>query len=75
MPGSAARQSWCSSAGKVPAAHNVGWYYEPTILTNVTPEMEIEYERIREHLKQEARGAGGIGFIHPGMLTPRGSKA
>jgi acyl-CoA reductase-like NAD-dependent aldehyde dehydrogenase len=27
--------------GKVPAAHNVGWYYEPTVLTNVTPRMEI----------------------------------
>ena len=41
---------------------------------SVTPEMELEYERIQENLKQEARSAGGIGFIHPGMLTPRGPK-
>jgi transitional endoplasmic reticulum ATPase len=42
---------------------------------SVTPEMELEYEKIQESLKQEARGAGtGIGFIQPGMLTPRGSK-
>ncbi len=41
---------------------------------SVTPEMELEYERIQEHLKQEARSAG-IGFIQPGMLTPRGTKA
>jgi transitional endoplasmic reticulum ATPase len=43
---------------------------------SVTPEMEREYEQIQAHLKQEARGASsGIGFIHPGMLTPRGSKS
>jgi len=42
---------------------------------SVTPEMELEYERIQENLKQEARSAGGIGFIAPGMLTPRGTKA
>jgi transitional endoplasmic reticulum ATPase len=43
---------------------------------SVTPEMEREYEKIQESLKQEARGAGtGIGFISPGMLTPRGPKA
>jgi len=41
---------------------------------SVTPEMEHEYERIQQSLKQDARGAGGIGFIQPGMLTPRGSK-
>jgi transitional endoplasmic reticulum ATPase len=42
---------------------------------SVTPEMEVEYEQIQQHLKQEARGAGsGIGFIAPGMLTPRGPK-
>ncbi len=40
---------------------------------SVTPEMETEYEQIEAHLKQEARGAG-IGFIAPGMLTPRGPK-
>ncbi len=44
---------------------------------SVTPEMEREYEQIQANLKQDARGAGGggIGFIHPGMLTPRGDKA
>ena len=39
---------------------------------SVTPEMETEYEKIEENLKQEARGS--IGFIMPGMLTPRGPK-
>ena len=41
---------------------------------SVTPEMEHEYEKIQDSLKQEARSAGGIGFIAPGMLTPRGPK-
>jgi transitional endoplasmic reticulum ATPase len=44
---------------------------------SVTPEMERDYEKIQESLKQDARGAGtggGIGFIAPGMLTPRGPK-
>ncbi len=43
---------------------------------SVTPEMEREYEEIQRKIKQEAMsaGAGGIGFISPGMLTPRGSK-
>jgi transitional endoplasmic reticulum ATPase len=44
---------------------------------SVTPEMELEYEKIQQSLKQDARGAGtggGIGFIAPGMLTPRGPK-
>ncbi|MGQ0590102.1 MAG: CDC48 family AAA ATPase [Sphingosinicella sp.] len=41
---------------------------------SVTPEMEADYERIRESLMQEARSVGGIGFISPGMLTPRGTK-
>ena len=27
--------------GRVPAQHNTGWFYEPTILTGVTPAMEI----------------------------------
>ena len=39
---------------------------------SVTPEMETEYEKIEDHLKQEARGS--IGFVMPGMLTPRGPK-
>jgi transitional endoplasmic reticulum ATPase len=42
---------------------------------SVTPEMEAEYEKIEANLKQEARSAGsGIGFVSPGMLTPRGPK-
>ena len=42
---------------------------------SVTPEMEREYEQIQDSLKQDARSAtGGIGFIAPGMLTPRGPK-
>jgi transitional endoplasmic reticulum ATPase len=42
---------------------------------SVTPDMEREYEQIQESLKQDARGANaGIGFIAPGMLTPRGPK-
>jgi transitional endoplasmic reticulum ATPase len=41
---------------------------------SVTPQMEEEYERIQSHIKQDARSAGGIGFISPGMLTPRGQK-
>jgi transitional endoplasmic reticulum ATPase len=42
---------------------------------SVTPEMEQEYEKIQESLKQDAMSAGtGIGFISPGMLTPRGPK-
>ncbi|HYJ52110.1 MAG TPA: CDC48 family AAA ATPase [Allosphingosinicella sp.] len=42
---------------------------------SVTPEMEREYDQIQANLKQEARGASsGIGFIQPGMLTPRGTK-
>jgi transitional endoplasmic reticulum ATPase len=40
----------------------------------VTPEMERDYEQIQAKLKQEAFSSGGIGFISPGMLTPRGPK-
>jgi transitional endoplasmic reticulum ATPase len=44
---------------------------------SVTPDMEDEYERIQEHLKQDAMSVkGGVGFVSPGMLTPRaGGKA
>jgi transitional endoplasmic reticulum ATPase len=43
---------------------------------SVTPEMEKEYEKIQDSLKRDAMSAhaGGIGFIAPGMLTPRGEK-
>lgn len=30
--------------GRVPPDHNVGWFYEPTILTGCTPEMDILHE-------------------------------
>ncbi|UUR07398.1 CDC48 family AAA ATPase [Sphingomonas glaciei] len=40
---------------------------------SVTPEMLTEYERIADTLKSDAvrPDRGGIGFITPGMLTPR----
>lgn len=41
---------------------------------SVTPAMERDYEEIQSKLKQEAFRSGGIGFISPGMLTPRGPK-
>jgi len=42
---------------------------------SVTEEMEREYEQLQNSLKQDAHSAtGGIGFIAPGMLTPRGPK-
>jgi transitional endoplasmic reticulum ATPase len=43
---------------------------------SVTADIERDYEQIQEHLKQDAMSAGapGIGFIGPGMLTPRGPK-
>ncbi|HEY0043211.1 MAG TPA: CDC48 family AAA ATPase [Allosphingosinicella sp.] len=42
---------------------------------SVTPEMEKDYEKIQDSLKQDAMSStAGIGFIAPGMLTPRGPK-
>ncbi|MEO5973239.1 MAG: CDC48 family AAA ATPase [Sphingomicrobium sp.] len=42
---------------------------------SVTPEMLEEYERIKLTLKSDAvRPNGGIGFVLPGMLRPRGPK-
>jgi transitional endoplasmic reticulum ATPase len=39
---------------------------------SVTAEMEEDYERIQESLKQDAMSMkAGVGFISPGMLTPR----
>jgi len=38
---------------------------------SVTPEMERDYEQIAAHIKQDAMAAQSIGFITPGMLTPR----
>jgi len=39
---------------------------------SVTREMEEDYEKIQESLKQDAMSVkGGLGFITPGMLTPR----
>ena len=42
---------------------------------SVTPEVEREYEQMAARLKQDANTPHGIGFISPGQLTPRGSKA
>jgi transitional endoplasmic reticulum ATPase len=41
---------------------------------SVTEDMERDYEEMRKRLKQDAMSAGGIGFVSPGMLTPRGPK-
>ncbi|HJO67954.1 MAG TPA: CDC48 family AAA ATPase [Sphingomonas sanguinis] len=41
---------------------------------SVTPEMERDYEQIAAKLKQEAAAIQPIGFIAPGMLTPKGDK-
>jgi transitional endoplasmic reticulum ATPase len=40
---------------------------------SVTPEMLTEYERIQDTLKSDAQrpDRGGIGFVSPGMLTPK----
>ena len=38
---------------------------------SVTPEMEREYEQMAARLKQDALALNPIGFISPGMLTPR----
>ena len=32
------------TGGKIPEGRDVGWYYEPTVLTGVTPEMRIFHE-------------------------------
>jgi len=41
---------------------------------SVTPEVEREYEQMQSRLKQDALSLEPIGFISPGMLTPRGPK-
>jgi transitional endoplasmic reticulum ATPase len=41
---------------------------------SVTPEMEREYEQMAAKLKQDAMSIDPIGFISPGMLTPRDRK-
>ena len=38
---------------------------------SVTPEMEDEYSQIADQLKQNALRLDPIGFVAPGMLTPR----
>jgi transitional endoplasmic reticulum ATPase len=42
---------------------------------SVTPEMERDYEMMEAKLKQDALAIEPIGFVSPGMLTPRGRKA
>jgi transitional endoplasmic reticulum ATPase len=41
---------------------------------SVTEETEREYEQMEGRLKEQAFATNGIGFITPGMLTPRGPK-
>jgi transitional endoplasmic reticulum ATPase len=42
---------------------------------SVTADMEKEYEKIHAQIKTDAfRPTPGIGFIAPGMVTPRGPK-
>ncbi|MEH3106846.1 MAG: CDC48 family AAA ATPase [Sphingomonas fennica] len=41
---------------------------------SVTPEMEREYEQMAARLKQDALSIDPVGFIAPGMLSPRGPK-
>jgi transitional endoplasmic reticulum ATPase len=41
---------------------------------SVTAEMEREYEQMAARLKQDALAIDPIGFIAPGMLSPRGTK-
>jgi transitional endoplasmic reticulum ATPase len=60
------------SATTVTAAHFEAALKETR--ASVTPEMERDYAEIKAKLKQEAMGSGNIGFISPGMLTPRGPK-
>jgi len=38
---------------------------------SVPPGLEREYEQIRWRLRQDAMSARAIGFVSPGMLTPR----
>jgi transitional endoplasmic reticulum ATPase len=40
---------------------------------SVTEETEREYEQMQARLKQDAMSSGTIGFVSPGMLTPRGT--
>jgi transitional endoplasmic reticulum ATPase len=49
-------------------------HFEDALLetrASVTPEMEREYEQMAAKLKQDAMSIDPIGFISPGMLTPR----
>ncbi|WP_106638540.1 CDC48 family AAA ATPase [Allosphingosinicella vermicomposti] len=41
---------------------------------SVTAEMERDYEKIEQSIKQDAMSSTGIGFISPGMLTPRNAE-
>jgi transitional endoplasmic reticulum ATPase len=41
---------------------------------SVTPEMEREYANIQGTLKTDAFRPSSIGFISPGMVSPKGVK-
>lgn len=46
VDGAVAQGARIVCGGRVPPALNTGWFYEPTILTGVTPDMEIMREEV-----------------------------
>jgi transitional endoplasmic reticulum ATPase len=61
----------------IEAGHVTAEHFESALAetrASVTPEMEHEYEQMAARLKQEALAIDPIGFVAPGMLTPRSSK-
>jgi transitional endoplasmic reticulum ATPase len=61
----------------IEAGHVTAEHFESALAetrASVTPEMEHEYEQMAARLKQEALAIDPIGFVGPGMLTPRSSK-
>lgn len=46
VDGAVAQGAEIACGGRVPAEHNTGWFYEPTILTGVTPDMDIMGQEI-----------------------------
>ncbi|OMJ32675.1 AAA family ATPase [Sphingomonas sp. Sph1(2015)] len=76
--GDVVRRAGLIALRKAPGATQVDMAAFDEALTearaSVTPEMERDYEQIAAKLKQEAAAIQPIGFIAPGMLTPRGDK-
>ncbi|MCA9790363.1 MAG: aldehyde dehydrogenase, partial [Candidatus Eremiobacteraeota bacterium] len=46
VEGALAKGARLETGGRIPPAHQTGWFYEPTVLTGVTPEMEIFHEEV-----------------------------